>query len=194
MIRLGQWRGADAATAEWPDRAARVAGVNRMARGGRTGAIRRLARDIGRCRRGVAAVEFALVVTPLMLLLFGYIATNTVFISWSAMQNSAQYAAQMVSTGQIKSISTGAITTSNNTATTSCSSTLTNTEAEYYACGGLPTWGSYTVTTTENCAVPSVAISISASGATAALGDVFHIFTGKTVQAQAVVMKQGSCP
>lgn len=151
-------------------------------------------RDIGRCRRGVAAVEFALVATPFLLLLFGCIATNTLLFTWSAMQTAAQYAAQMVSTGQITKLSTGTITSSNNTATTKCSSTLTSSEAEYYACTGLPGWGTFTVTTTESCAVPSVTVSLSAAAGTAAVADVFKIFTKKTLTAQAVVMKQGTCP
>jgi hypothetical protein len=114
--------------------------------------------------------------------------------TWSAMQNSAQYAALLVSTGQVKSLSTGAITTANETATTACSSSLTSTEAEYYACYGLPGWGSYTVTTTENCAVPSVQVSISASASSIAIGDVFALFSGETISAQSVVMKEGQCP
>ena len=149
---------------------------------------------IGACRRGVAAVEFAMIATPLMLLVFGFISVSTVFYTWSTMQNAAQYAAMLVSTGQIKSISSGALSSSNTSASTACSGTLTSSEAEYYACSNLPSWASFTVTTTENCAVPSVEVSLSVSATQAAIVDIFEFFTGITLTANATVMKEGSCP
>lgn len=161
MTRLAQWRRA----------AATMAG--------------RLFHAIGRCRRGSAALEFALVATPLMTLMFGFIATSGVFYTWSAMQGNAQYAALLVSTGQVKSWTTGAVT---------CSGSLSNTKAEYYACTGLPSWATFTVTTTENCAAPNVTVSISANAERAAITDVYEIFTGKTLLASSVVIKQGQCP
>jgi Flp pilus assembly protein TadG len=156
--------------------------------------LRRLFQGVGRCRRGVAALEFGILAPTLLMLLFGFVATGTLIFTWSAMQSTAQYAALMVSTGQVKSLSNGAITTSNTTATTTCSGSLTTSEAEYYACHALPSWATFTVTTTENCAVPSVTVSVSASGSTAAIADVFDIFTGRTLTAEAVVMKEGQCP
>jgi len=149
---------------------------------------------IARCRSGVASIEFALIGPTLMILLFGLIAIGTLMYTWTAMQSTAQYAALLVSTGQVKSLSNGAITTVNNTATTACSGSLTSTEAEYYACNGLPGWGSYSVTTTEDCSVPSVTVSVSANAATVAIGDILSLFTGRTLSAQSVVMKEGLCP
>ena len=160
----------------------------------RNSAIGRFCHDIGHCQRGIAALEFAIVATPLMLMTFGFITLSAVFYTWSAMQNGAQYAALMVATGQVKSLSTGAITTSNASATTACSGSLSSTEAEYYACSGLPSWVTFTVTTTENCSTPSVSVSLSASATAAAISDIFSIFSGKTLVASSVVMKQGSCP
>lgn len=151
-------------------------------------------RNIFCCGRATAALEFAIVATPLMLLTFGFIAMSAVFYTWSSMQSGAQYAALLVATGQIKNLSTGAITANNATATTTCSSSLTSTEAEYYACTGLPSWVTFTVTTTENCATPSVTVSLSASASAAAIADVFAIFTGKSLVSSAVVMKQPPCP
>ncbi len=197
-------RGAKVPIAGWAEQAATLIGCNRVQRWNRTaparpprvrtGATGWRVLDIARCRRGIAALEFAIVATPLMLMTFGVIAVGAVFYTLSAMQSATQYAALMVATGQIKSISTGAFTTSNTTATTTCSGSLTSTEAEYYACTGLPSWVTFTVTTTENCATPSVAVSLSASATTAAIADVFSIFTGKTLVANSVVMKQGQCP
>src|SRR5580700_729363 len=85
------------------------------------------------CRRGSVAVEFALASVPLMLMVFGFIATAAVFNTWSTMQSNTQYAARLMSTGQITSNNTGTITTSNNSVTTACSSSMRNTQVEYYA-------------------------------------------------------------
>lgn len=145
-------------------------------------------------RRGSAAVEFAVIAAPLMTILFGFIATNVLFFTWAAMQDSAQFAARMVSTGQVKNFANGAITTANTTSTVTCSGSLTSTQAEYYACQGLQSWATFTVTASENCAVPSVTVSVSVDAKAAALADIYSIFTGKTLVAQSVLMKEGLCP
>ena len=117
---------------------------------------RRCVRVLAQCRRGVAAVEFALVLPIRMLLLFGMISGSAAFLTWGMMQGSSQYGARIMSTGTVKNNSAGAISTSNTTATVTCSSSLSSSDVEYYACSNLPAWASFTVTTTENCAVPSV--------------------------------------
>lgn len=143
----------------------------------------------------MAALEFALVAIPLMTLIFGFIATNTMFYTWSAMQSSAQFAARVVSTGQIKSLSTGTISASNLTATATCAGTLTSSTAEYHACRGLPGWATFTVTVTVSCGTPpSVTVNTSVGAAAAALANVFRLFTSQTLVARAVLMKEGSCP
>jgi Flp pilus assembly protein TadG len=146
------------------------------------------------CRRGAIAVEFVLASVPLMMLIFGFIATSAVFNTWASMQGNAQYAARMMSTGQIARNNAGALSSTNTTATVACSSSLTSTQVEYYACTGLPTWATFSVTSTENCAVPSVTVSLSANAATAAIADIENFFSGKTIVAQTVMMKEGSCP
>jgi Flp pilus assembly protein TadG len=160
--------------------------MSRLGNGGKS--------DLGSCRRGSVAVEFAVASVPLMLMVFGFIATAAVFNTWSSMQSNTQYAARMMSTGQITSNNSGAISSTNTTTTVACSSSMKTTQVEYYACTGLPTWTTFTVSTTENCAVPSVTVSLSASATTAAIADVEKIFSGKTILAQTVMMKEGSCP
>lgn len=155
---------------------------------------RRSAGGLADCRTGSVAVEFAVASTPLLLMAFGFIAASAVFNTLSSMQSNAQYAARMMSTGQIKNLSNGAITSANTTATVTCGGTLNSSQVEYYACNGLPGWTTFTVTATENCAVPSVTVSLSADATTAAIADVAAIFSGKTISAQAVLMKEGSCP
>jgi Flp pilus assembly protein TadG len=130
-----------------------------------------------------------------MLMVFGFIATAAVFNTWSSMQSNTQYAARMMSTGQITANNTGTISTTNTTSTAvPCSSTMKTTQVEYYACTGLPTWTTFTVTTVENCTIPSVTVSLSTGATTAAIADVEKIFSGKTIVAQTVMMKEGSCP
>lgn len=161
---------------------------------GRRRANRRFARYLTSAQRATAALEFALVLTPLLMLLFGFIATASVFYTMAMMQNNAQYAGRMMATGGAKALSTGAITSGNNTATTACSGSLTSTEVEYYACTGLPSYVPVTVTATENCATPSVTVTLSASASAAAIADVFRFFTGRTLSVSTVQMKEGLCP
>lgn len=84
------------------------------------------------------SVEFAVVMAPLMLLCFGFIGVNAAMYMRSAMQNSAQLAARMMATGQIKNFASGPIVGANATATTVCSGSLANTTVEFYACRDLP--------------------------------------------------------
>jgi len=152
------------------------------------------ASGLANCERGSVAVEFALASVPLMLMVFGFIATAAVFNTWSTMQSNTQYAARLMSTGQIASNNSGAITTSNTSVTTPCSSSMKSTQVEYYACTGLPTWTTFSVTTTENCTTPSVTVTLSTSASTAAIADVEKIFSGNTIVATTVMMKEGTCP
>lgn len=151
-------------------------------------------RGLAGCRRGAVALEFAVASVPLLLMVFGFIATAAVFNTWASMQANVQYAARMMSTGQISNNNSGAISSRNTTATVACSSSLRSTQIEYYACNGLPNWTTYSVTTTENCTVPSVTVSLSSSASSAAIADVERIFSGVTIVAQTVMMKEGSCP
>ena len=50
--------------------------------------VRGLVQDRG----GMAALEFALLVPPLLLLVFGFVAAGTMIFTWTSMQNAAQYA------------------------------------------------------------------------------------------------------
>jgi hypothetical protein len=130
-----------------------------------------------------------------MLLIFGMTSASLAIYTMTAMQNSAQYAALMVATSKVKNLSTGQITTTNTTATAQCSASIPNTDAEYYACQGLPPWATFTITTTETCGTtPSVAVSISVNASMAAVADVFHIFGNKTLTSNVFVMKEGTCP
>ena len=140
------------------------------------------------------SVEFAVVMAPLLLLSFGFIATTAAMYTKSAMQNNAQMAARMMATGQIKNFASGPIVGANATATTACNPSLANTMVEHYACRDLPNWANYTVTSTQTCGVPSVTVTIVASAFTSAkMGDVNGILSGKTLTTKSVLMKEGTC-
>jgi len=142
--------------------------------------------DLVRSRRGVAALEFALAATPFMLLVFGAISVNLIFITWSNMQNSAYNAAFLMASGQITSFQSTSVT---------CSSSLATTSAEYYACQSLPSWATFTTTASENCTAPAtVTVQVSAGASSMAGADIFALFSGKTVVANATMIKQGTCP
>jgi Flp pilus assembly protein TadG len=140
-------------------------------------------RNLGGCRKAAAAVEFALVSGPFLLMLFGFVATNALFYCWSVMQNNVQYAAMAMAAGQATSWSTSGV---------SCSSSLTSTQVEYYACAGLPGWTTYTAKATETC--PSVSVTLTTNASTAGLADIYSLFSGVTLTASATQLKQRSCP
>lgn len=147
-----------------------------------------------RCRRGNMAVEFALVMPPFLLLCFGFIAVTMALQARSTMQTTAQMAARMMATGQVANFATGAIAGATATATTVCSGSLASTTVEYHACAGLPGWATFTVTATQTCAVPSVTVTIRASGINAnQTGDRFSVLAGKVMTVTSVMMKEGTC-
>lgn len=148
-----------------------------------------------RSRRATVAMEFALVMPPFLLLCFGFIGVNAALFTRSAMQNTAQLAARMMATGQVKNFTNGAISSGNASSTATCSGSLSSTTVEYYACSGLPSWATFSVTATQNCAVPSVTVRVQATNLNStSTGDRLHVLLGKTLTAQSVMMKEGTCP
>jgi Flp pilus assembly protein TadG len=150
-----------------------------------------------RCRRGVAAVEFALAATPLLFIVFGFFAINLMFFTLTTMQVAAQNAALVRAYGQA---TTTNIAPAVGTAV-SCSSNPISPSAEYFACSdpALPTWASFSVLSGKDCtnaAIPKVSVTVSVNASAAALADVFQFFTGQTLSTTVVSMafKQGICP
>jgi Flp pilus assembly protein TadG len=149
-----------------------------------TAAFSRL--DLARSNRGVVALEFALASIPFLMMVFGFISANLIFITWSNMQNSAYNAAFLMATGQITSFQSRSV---------NCTSTFATTSAEYYACQNLPSWATFTASATESCTAPATVTVQVSSNATAMAGtDIFAFFAGKTVVTNATMMKQGTCP
>jgi Flp pilus assembly protein TadG len=141
-----------------------------------------------RSRRGGAALEFALASTPFLMMIFGFISANLIFISWSNMQNAAYNAAFLMATGQITSFQSRAVT---------CTGSLSSSSAEYFACQNLPSWASFTATVTESCSttVPStVTVQVTPTASPTMGTDIFSFFSGRIIVANATMIKQGTCP
>jgi len=159
-------------------------------RPGRTDLPRRgrARRHPGLDRRATAALEFVLLAPAMLIMLFGFIATGAAMFSWAGMQNNAQNAALTQATNTT--------ITHAGTATT-CVSTLTATQAEYWACLGLPNWATFQATVTENCTSTPNTVTVLvqvASGSNAGLADTYGFFKGKSLSAQAIQMIQtGIC-
>ena len=187
-------QGAEAAS---PLRHGMVA-LARHAAGGiweRRGAVRCLAdaaNALWSARKAVAALELAMLAPVLMLLTFGFIATNVAMYTWAQMFNSAQYAALIWSTGSYTQTASG--TSGGTVACSSVTAASHSTQVEYYACSGLPSWGTYTAVTSENCSSTPQSVTVTLSGTATALADTYGFFNSKTITTQTVMMKQGSCP
>lgn len=147
--------------------------------------IRLRGRDFLRCRRGVTAVEFAVVMPIFALLLFGIVTFGTTMNALNAMQSGAQTAARSMAIG-LSSGSGASVTCGTGAATTSGT-------AEYYACHGLPSWGSYTVLATQNCTTLDETVTVTATGASVALLDVFGFLRASSLSARSVMRKEGPC-
>lgn len=147
-----------------------------------------------RARRASISIEFALVMPPFLLMGFGFLGMTAAMSTRSTMQNNAQLAAQMMSTGVVPNFTSGPIIGATATAPTTCSGSLANMTVEYHACNLLPPWATYTVTATQTCSVPSVTVSIQATNLNSAMtGDRMRLLLGKTLNALAVMIKQGTC-
>ncbi len=145
-------------------------------------------------RRGVAALEFALLSAPMLIMLFSFVAVNLMLYSWSAMQTSSQNAATVFATVSPTSTA-GTIGT-----TVNCSSSPASTTVEYYACQNLPSWTTFSVVLARTCSavatVPStVSVTVSAANMSgAAMVDTYSLFSGKSLVASTTMVKQGTCP
>jgi Flp pilus assembly protein TadG len=145
-----------------------------------------------RCCRGAALIEFAIVMSLLVLILFGVIAYSTAIFAYSAMQSGAEETARRMATGAVTAGSSSSIACKTGAA-------LTSGTPENYACGRMPSWGTYSVTATQNCStaggnVPSDTLTISANASTVALGDALGLLKGKVLTVTSVQMKEGTCP
>jgi Flp pilus assembly protein TadG len=141
---------------------------------------------LGRCCRGGALIEFALVAPLLILILFGLIAFSTAIYAYTTMQSATEDAVRRMTTGSITSFTQSSVTCGTGAA-------LTANTAENYACSKMPTWGTYSVTASQNCATLTDTVTMTANASTVALGDALGLLRGVVLTAQTTHMKEGSC-
>ncbi len=127
---------------------------------------------------GAAAVEFAIVVQLLVLILFGIITFGWMFFLENNMESAARAAARRMAVAEATSAGTNV----------TCSSAQAQTpgSAENVACTMLPIANPafITVNAAELCpAERAVRVRVSADGSDVAMADIFGYFNGKTISA-----------
>lgn len=141
-----------------------------------------------RCRRGIAAVEFAVTATVLLSLLFGIIAFASTLYAYNMMEAGVSEAARRVAVAEAP------FSASNIT----CGAGASNTAgtAENIACRSLPKWGTYTVNASLNCTSPArdAIVTITANSSTLALADMYRRIYNTNLVATATYRREGSCP
>ncbi len=142
-------------------------------------------RGLRRCRRGIAAVEFAVVAPVFITILFAIVAFGTGMTALNAMQSGATTAARSMAIG-VSTFSGAAVICGSGSA-------LTAGTAENYACRALPPWGTYTVTATQNCTTLNDSVVITANASTAMIGDVLGVLNGLVLNTQSVMLREGPC-
>ncbi len=154
------------------------------------------------CRKGTSSVEFVMVLTPMMLFLFGIIGFGLVTYAHNNMVNAAREATRRLSVAED-------VVLAANT-TVACGSAaydaivlgaLPNTAAEFIACDYLTGWGiQFNVTATECDPVElaldpnfrDVTVRISTIAADAFMVDIFGFFSGNLV-AEVTMRREAEC-
>ncbi len=144
---------------------------------------------------GAVAAEFVMLVPLFLLILFAIMATATVLFVHNGMENGAREGARIVAVKEAP----------NSGVPVDCAS-ATPGSAEAYACNVLPGWvTTYTVLVEEPvciggtyefpAGVPNrnVAVTVSAAGSDAALGDIFRFFAGVNLRAKVTMRMEPIC-
>ncbi len=174
------------------------AGFARSDQGGvgrpRIGAARRFAR----CNEGISSVEFAIILPVLMLFLFSIITFASVLYIQVNMENAAREAVRRLAVADnVACTAAGGTTAPCTGATVVCGDPITGGTVEDYACTYLADWlaNNFEVEA-EPAACPDLTVTVTVrlpDASTAALGDVFGFFDGRTLSAEVVMREEGAC-
>ncbi len=137
---------------------------------------------------GASAVEFAIVVQLLILILFGIITFGWMFYLENNMESAARAAARRMAVAE----ATGAGTN------VTCASAQAQTPgtAENAACTMLPLSNPAHITVNAATLCPgerAVRVRVSAVGSDVALADIFGYFNGKTISSTVDMWKEAEC-
>ncbi len=165
-------------------------GVGRL----RIEAVRRFARS----NKGISSVEFVIILPVLMLFLFGIITFASVLYIHVNMENAAREAVRRLAVAdEVECTSADGLTSVTCTGTTvACSATIFEPSVEDYACTYLANWPVGFEVEAEPAACPDLSVTVTVrlpDASTAALGDVFGFFDGRTWTAEVVIREEETC-
>jgi len=141
---------------------------------------------LARCCGGAAMVEFTLILPILVFLMFGIVAAGSVFYVQNNMESAAGDSARRMAVAEATFAGVDV----------PCEAPAAQLagSAENIACRFRPSWATFTVNASQNCAGPNVTVRVTADASRAALMDIYGVFTGKVLTAVAVMRKEGKCP
>ncbi len=173
------------------------AGFARSDQGGvgrpRIEAVRRFARSA----QGISSVEFVIILPVLMLFLFGIITFASVLFIHVNMENAAREAVRRLAVADnVACTAAGGTTAPCTGATVVCGDPITGGTVEDYACTYLADWPvNFQIEAkpaATDCSELTVTVRLP-DASTAALGDVFGFFDGRTLSAEVVMRDEGAC-
>ena len=153
------------------------------------------ARRLARCRRGIAAVEFALVLGPFMLFLFGIIGFGLVTYAQSNMVSAARDAARHLSVADdLVTAADIQVTCGSAAYNTVVADAAPGTAAEQIACDNLAGWATLIDVRATECVVDrDVTVAISTDASDIFRVDIFGFFTSD-LEAEVTMRRQAECP
>ncbi len=149
------------------------------------------------CRKGTSSVEFVLVLTPMMLFLFGIIGFGLVTYAHNNMVNAAREAARRLSVaeGVVEAANLPRVDCFSPAYDAIVTAALPKTAAEKIACDYLTNWGvTFEVAATECVPVTSreVTVTVTTDAAAAFLVYDFGLFTGD-MTAAVTMRREAAC-
>ncbi len=173
------------------------AGFARSDQGGvgrpRIEAVRRFAR----CNEGISSVEFAIILPVLVLFLFSIITFASVLYIHVNMENAAREAVRRLAVADnVACTAAGGTTAPCTGATVVCGGPITGGTVEDYACTYLADWPINFQVEAEPAACPDLTVTVTVrlpDASTAALGDVFGFFDGRTLTAEVYMREEEAC-
>ncbi len=159
--------------------------------------IRKFLKKLWTDENAISSIEFVIILPVLMLFLFGIITFASVLFIHVNMENAAREAVRRLAVADnVECTAAGGTTAPCTGATVTCGDPITGGTAEDYACTYLVDWPiNFEVEAgpaAGDCSELTVTVRLP-DAATAALGDVFGFFDGRTLSAEVVMREEEAC-